>query len=282
MSTGFGIDVIYVDGRTERFDFTEQQAMVGSAHDADLCLPLEELSPKHILIVGREKGCWVSVARGVATPVLYQGHYVDSQEVPWGAELDVGTVTLRIGEPIKKVEAREASTKSLYRIGGLAVLALAAFYFFQKTPLRPPKAPATAPSIVNEAEEVECTASAADATDRAAELLSAAPAYWQRYPFDAQEGIRAARLFGEASSCFARLNNRQLNVEMKRERQEIVKTIKRDYHTYRLQLSRALKNKEHVRADYLVGKLANFLQHRPGEYTEWLGRVNRYLRKVQE
>ena len=277
MSTGLAVEALYVDGRHDRFDFKQEQVTVGSSKEADLCLPLEELSPKHILVVARETGCWVSVARGVYTQVLFNGAIVENQEVPWGAELDIGTVTLRLSEPIEKVRAREKSQQSLLRIAAMLALALVAFYLMQDTYVPPPRQNAEAPAIFGDP-ATPCSMSGDQVSSRAADLNAAAEAYWQRYPFDPQEGIRAAKLYGEATACYTSAGNVVMAKKMGEEQRSILEIAERDYQTLKLQLSRALKNKEYVRARDIVRELARFVSHRPGPYLEWLARVDTYLR----
>ena len=275
-SVGFSIQVVFVDGRTEQHEFAQEQATIGSSTEADLCIPLDELSPKHMLIVAREKGCWISIARGVETPVLYMGRYVDSQEVPYGAELDVGTITLRIGESVELVRAREEGQRSLLRIVALACVAILAFYMLKKDVIPVPTTPAKAPELFDGVSE--CTAKPAEMLQRAFDLEAAATAYWQRYPFDAQEGIRASRLYLEAVECFKGGGEKAYAIEIANLEKEIATQINRDYQTVRLQLSRSLKDGDYKLCKNLVVRLSNYLQHRPGEYLDWVGRVSTYLR----
>ncbi len=279
MSTGFSLEVVYVDGRVEQYECEGEQTTIGSSIEADLALNLPELSPRHLLIVPRAAGCWVSVARGVATPVLLAGIPVDSQEVPWDSELDIGTVTLRLKEPAEVADARAESQRSLIRILGMAALAVLAFYFLQDNTVAAPRAPASAPELFDD-NTVECSLEASSTIQRGRDLNAAASAYWQRYPFDSQEGIRANRLYKEAARCFSKAGQGTLSKRMDKEHADIESTMNRDYQNLRLQLSRALKNKEHKFAKGLVADLFRFTQHRPGEYVDWLARVERYLRNA--
>ncbi len=277
MSEGFSLEVIYVDGHVEEFQCEGDTTTVGSAPEAVVSLALDELSPKHLLIMGREHGCRVSVARGVKTPVLLNGLPVDNQEVPWESELDIGTITLRLKEPVAVVHAREESQRTLIRMLGLAALALAAFYFLQDTQTVAPRPPATAPLLFDD-NAIACDTETTSAPERGRDLSAAATAYWHRYPFDSQEGIRASRLFLEAQDCFSAAGMRPLADKMVQRRTEVVDTMTRDYQNLRLQLSRSLEHEAHLLASEQVIKLSRFIQHRPGDYYDWLGRVDRYLK----
>ncbi|MCP4446729.1 MAG: hypothetical protein GY811_15485 [Myxococcales bacterium] len=278
MSLGFTVEVIFVDGRREQHEFGEEHVTVGSSPDAHLCLPLEEMSPQHVLIVARPNGCWVSAARGAATPVLLDGHIVEGQEVKWGAELDVGTVTLRITEPSETLRAKEQSVRTALKLGGLVVAALVVFYMLQERVVRAPRAPASAPELFEEVVK-KCNVETAESFQRGQELKVAAMAYWERYSFAAQEGIRAARLYGEASSCFSADGRTIFASKMLSERQTVQDRVNRDYQTLHLQLKRALKDGEHTQAKQHLNKLSSYVEHRAGEYLDWLGRVRRYLRE---
>lgn len=277
MSQSFTLEVLYVDGRVEEFQCSDDNTTIGASAEATIPLHLDELSPKHLLIAPREHGCWVSVARGVKTPVLLAGVLVDNQEVPWGSELDIGTVTLRLKEPDEVVNARAEGQRSLIRILGLAAVALTVFYFLQDERTVAPRAPATAPELFD-GKAIECSIETASRQQRGRELHAAGTAYWQRYPFDAQEGVRASRLFLEAQDCFSGDGMQPLAEKMLQQQSEIVDTMNRDYQALRLQLSRALEREDDKLAAALVVKLSRFVQHRPGDYYDWLGRVDRYLR----
>jgi hypothetical protein len=277
LSDGFNLEVIYVDGRVEEFPCEGETTTIGSSPEAVISLNLAELSPKHLLVIGREHGCWVSVARGVKTPVLLSGVPVDSQEVPWDSELDIGTITLRLKEPVAVVNARAESQRSLIRMLGLAALALMAFYFLQDKKSVAPRPPATAPLLFDD-KAIACDTETTSAQDRGRDLSAAATAYWHRYPFDSQEGIRASRLFLEAQDCFSAAGMTALADQMVQNKTEVVDTMNRDYQTLRLQLSRSLEHKDNRLAAELVIKLSRFIQHRPGDYYDWLGRVDRYLK----
>jgi hypothetical protein len=276
LSQGFTLEVIYVDGRVDEFQCTDETTTVGASAEATIPLDLDELSPKHLLVMPREHGCWVSVARGVKTPVLLAGIPVDNQEVPWGSELDIGTVTLRLKEAEAVVNARAESQRSLIRILGLAALALMAFYFLQDTKTLAPSPPATAPELFD-GKAIECSIETTTLQQRGRDLNAAGTAYWHRYPFDPQEGVRASRLFLEAENCFSGAGMQALADKMQQQKNEIVDTMNRDYQSMRLQLSRALEHGDDGLAAELVGDLARFIQHRPGDYYDWLGRVDRYL-----
>ena len=246
-----------------------------------MALNIAELSAKHLLVVPRQNGCWVSVARGVAVPVLLEGQVVDNQEIPWGSELDIGTITLRFKEPAAVVQARAESQRSLLRLAGLAALALAVFYFLQDRRPVAPRAPATAPELFTE-RKIKCDDRASTMTQRGREVSTAGTAYWQRYPFDPQEGVRAYRLFLEAEDCFSGAGLPTLSDKAAQDRREVEDHMQRDYQTMRLQLMRALKNREHKVASGLVYELSRFIKHVPGEYFDWLVRVDRYLRQQEK
>ena len=277
MSAGFSLEIIFVDGRREHHEFSGEQTTVGSSQEATLYLPLEELSAQHLLFIAREKGCWVSVARGVSTPVLLKGRILEGQEVPWGTELDVGTITLRIGEPVAVVQARKQGIRSLAWLGGVATAIVVVYALLQSSPQSVPRPPATAPELFNEAPP-PCTVDRDEAFRRGKELEVAAPAVWQRYPFDAQDGIQAASLFGEASACFAAAGQNARAEEMLGERRDVIEQMNNDFQALRLQLTQSLKQEEIQQSTNQVARLANYIQHRPGEYLEWLARVDRYLR----
>ena len=281
MSVGFSIKVMFVDGRVEHHDFSQARTVVGSSPDADLYLPLEEISERHVLLAPRQGACWVSVARNVPVPVLLAGVAVDNQEIPWGTELDIGTVTLRIGEPTETAQKREKKHLRWLYLASAAMLLLAAMWLLQRQPMYPPKQVASAPELFGAGQQ-ECSAAPEAGLTQASELRRAAQNYWQRYPFDSQEGIRAVRFFDRAAACFAREGETTLASDAHSQAEASRAVVERDYRSAQLQLSRALLNREHETALNYVNSLVRLTAHVSGEYSQWLRRVSSYLSQQTE
>ena len=281
MSTGFSVEVLYVDGRSEWYDFHQQRTVVGSSPQADLSIRADGLSAQHLMVIPREGCCWVSVANDAITPVLWNGRLVDNQDIPWGTELDIGTITLRVGEPRRMVQERQKKQQVGLYVMAAAVACLALLWALQKKPNLHPTMPVSAPLLFSD-HETSCPGDTETESplQRGMRARGEASTYWQRYPFDAQEGIRAATLYELAQSCFAVSDEQQLVADMQKSKDAVRSTLERDYRTLRLQLSRALSNEEHGKARLCLARLMNLTAHIDDEYSDWLVRVEHYLSRA--
>lgn len=277
----FSVEVQFVDGRRDVHEYEGQQVTVGSSPDAVLTIDgIRELAPQHVLLIPRKTGCWVSAARGVEPRVACNGEPVDNIEVPWGTELDIGSLTLRVGEPQSESDSQASSVKSAVRtILMIFIGAMLVVYMRQRNVQAPPP-PVEAPTLFADA-EYECTAKKGAEKEKALELMQSALVHFQRYPFDAQEGIRADVYLAESGKCFLAVGATAEARRAADERQQIRERLEAEYRTLRAQLTRAIRDKEHKAAIGYAVKLHNYLEHRQGKYTDWLTAAIRYLQNQE-
>jgi len=276
VSVKFAIELQFVDGRRVTHEFDGEQVTVGSSPDARLTVDgVRELAPQHVLLIPRKTGCWVSAARGVEPRVTCEGRPIDNIEVPWGTELDIGSLTLRVAEPEAVAKSRDASLKSAIRIFGMLVIAAGLLWFINQQRVQLPEPPAEAPALFDEQGQA-CGAKQGGEVDKAMELAQSALIYFQRYPFDAQEGIRADRYLDEARACFEAGRSAEQAKGVVEERERIRARLEAEYRTLQVQLTRAIRDEDYGATLRYAVKLHNFLEHRPGKYTDWLSAVIRF------
>jgi len=283
VSVKFAIELQFVDGRRVTHEFDGEQVTVGSSPDARLTVDgVRELAPQHVLLIPRKTGCWVSAARGVEPRVTCEGKPIDNIEVPWGTELDIGSLTLRVAEPAAVAESRDASLKSAIRIFGMLVIAAGLVWFIRQQGVRIPAPPVEAPALFDDQAQA-CSAKQGTELDTAMELAQSALIYFQRYPFDAQEGIRADRFLDQARACFEAGRSPQQAKGVVEERERIRARLDAEYRTLLVQLTRSIGDEDYNATLRHAVKLHNFLEHRPGKYTDWLSSVIRFCQnKVGE
>jgi len=250
------VDITRADGRSERRSIEGAQTTIGSSPDADIYITdAPEIAPMHLLLAPRDDGCWVANAKGASPAPLIKGAVFENGLVAWGTEFDVGSITLRISNT--DIDDRSARRGQRMRIG-IALLAIVAgmLWLMGGSEDRPPQRPTDAPVLF-------------------ANL--AASSRIQRYPFDAQDGIRAIELLAVAERCYASAGHAGDEAAARAQRERFTSRIEEDYLAHRVRLERALEQRQLKDALNETRALRGLAHHRPGPYLDWLAQLDRYL-----
>src|SRR5258708_39559332 len=117
-----GIQISWANGRTVDRVFDEESVIIGSGESATCRIAdATEIADAHLLVMPREKQCWVSSVREAKVPVMYGGKVFDNGLLPFGSELDIGSVTIPLSRPPTKGRepwARVALVWPAYAGGG--------------------------------------------------------------------------------------------------------------------------------------------------------------------
>lgn len=266
------IDILHADGVTAERRFDQEEIAVGRGREADLSIPrAPELEPIHLLLIPRSAGCWISTAREAKVRPLLDGKRFDNGLVPWGSELDVGSVSIRVRKP---PVAR--NWKRLPILVALVPVAIVAVMIAGDS-AGLPTSRAEAPHLF--AYEDEASASCSEPgrpAERATEAADAAEAAEVRYAYDRQEGLRAVAEWRQAELC-ARLARDQAGAAAARRRRDaLVVRLDGDYKAHRVELTRARKAKDMPRLLAAVRGMKAYLAHRPGTYYQWLESLERH------
>ena len=271
-------EVVYPDGTAELFRLTGERPTLGRSPAVAVPLPdVRELEPEHVALVPQQDGCWVAAARAAAVPVELNGAPLKPGIVPWGSELRIGPVRVRVHR-----ERPVPGTASPFRrpvtwvvlIGGLVII----FTFLHGGP--PPvqtEAGVPPPELLDPA-PAACPADRGRELRVATRAASEGMAKAERYPFDAQDGIEAAHAYNRASVCYRAIGEGQLAGDMERAARELSGRLEEDYRAHRLRLELSLSQQRWNDALGDAQALAAILAHREGPYVEWLATVTRQLR----
>lgn len=219
-------------------------------------------------------------ARDSACSFSYQGQTCKSAAAGWGEEIYLGSTRLAlVAEQAKKKGGSPvlivlAIFVLLFAVGGL--LRLTEPGFMRGKPPQPPTLSAG---------EVSCRATSPDAARiRAEEARALGQAKEERYPFSRPDGVRALRLYREASSCFAAAG---LSAERKGVEADFdawSETLQRDFRDLRLRLDMALRDQDTRRALSAARALETMLsaaveaEDAPtGDYGRWLSSTKQRL-----
>jgi hypothetical protein len=271
------LEILRQDGSVERHSLGRDRVILGRQPRDGIAVPYAlELEAEHLLLAPRSEGCWLSVAEGVRTPALVRGQRFDGGLVPWGTELSVGSLWLKL--VASRPRPARPPAVSLPTLGFIvALLGVAGWLLFSPEEEElPGMTTAQPPALFGDAPGCPEKDEAATAP-RAREAADAALAKSQRYPFAAQDGIRAVEMFGEAASCFAAAGQDAAADRVRKSRTALEARIQEDYRTHRLKLERAIEYRRTRAALVEVRELLALVRHLDHPYTTWLHTLERHL-----
>jgi len=264
------LEIVRADGRIQREHLRDERTTVGSSPQATVCIPdAPELEPLHILLLPREKGVWLSAARNIHTPVLLDGKPFESGQLALGAEVDIGSITFRV------VAAQGSDRGNKLRTALLLVATVVVAIPLLKVndPNEIPRSNAPPPALFPH-QEVDCPVPGDAAEKRGRRAAERARSKTLRYPFDAREGLTAVELYRAAAPC---LKDTELGDAIAGEETRLRQRIEDDYQILRLHLERSLGESDWRGAMEASRQLMALLADRPGEHTDYLASLQRFL-----
>jgi len=269
------VEIGFPDGTKQTTSCEGASIVVGTGADADVNVPgVLELAPSHLLLVPRGAGCWISTARGAIVQPVYQSKPFENGMVPFGAELDLGSITVKVLRPATL--RRGARAKLLFVAAPLA-LAIG-FLVNENTGL--PRTTAEPPSIFEDM-AVVCR-EPARAGAHAQELIFLADSMEIRYAYDPLEGLRAIARYKEAESCAEAVGDRALVAEAQRRHRQLEQKIDGDFRSLRVRLDQARLKQNAAELYTAAHAMRTYLTFRPGAYRDWLAAVERHVSTQME
>jgi hypothetical protein len=270
------VEIIRTDGTCERTQLQGDRTTVGRSPAAGISLPdVRVLELEHLMLTPRRDGCWISVSKKAQTPALHDGVPFSHGVVPWGSELEVGPVKVRVGA--SSVGAAKTSPFGPVFWIGLAALGGAAVWcFWTETPQALDVLQRVPAPKLFEAQP-KCIGQGELAAQRAQQAETAAAAKSDRYPFDSQDGIHAVEMYRLASVCYRAAAQPARAVQTDREAKTIRRRIEEDYRTHQLRLERALEQDRVADALLETRSLIALVRHQEGPFLTWLTELERTL-----
>lgn len=279
------LDVYLPDGTVQNFTLTDERVVVGTSTKCQVMIDRPEFAPEHLLLSPRPDGCWVAVARGVATPTLVDNVPFDRGMVSWGRSIQVGQVRMvlndgtRVRAKTKDGEKKEEKVSPVLLIASVVVMGLAAW-----TLLNDPNG-LTAPGRVNTPppalfdelnrpcpqNDPSLIASTAEESTRIALSKS------ERMPFRTQDGIEAVTYYAQAAACYRSSGNQEAATEAMRRANALKARLEEEYTAHRFRLERALEQTRYEDALFEVKMLTALVSHRRGPYLTALNTLERQL-----
>ena len=279
------VEVIYEaqivgsDGSTAVFSLTDSELILGRSSNVAISLPDEsELELEHLLILARgEEGCWVSPAARAATPVYLDGQELRSALVPWGTELHIGSLALRLARSERRRWHWFTPVRS-----GIVAFALLVFGFVGWS-YSQPKATTKIdsgrtrphPVLFEAVNRCPPNGNAQRTAERAGYVAQSRA---DRYAYDPRDGIRAVVRFEQAASCYETVGKAGMAGEMRARAGRLKEIIDADYATERLRLANAIDQRvwsDAVRATQRLVLLTEHLEEH--DYVQWLKQIRRQV-----
>jgi hypothetical protein len=232
--------VIREDGRRTEHALPATGLTIGTERDATIAITGPSgVGPLNVELVPLAKGCEVR-APNESAAVLYQGEVLHHAVVPWGSELSLGSIRV-------KLERRALSTARLATgtaiVVALAFAAASRYTGGAEPMLGAAQAGASVDALFGSAPT--CRRGHAESAGHRARLAEeAALAKMQRYPFAAQDGRDAVALLREAARCHVEEGGAAEAARTERLAERWQARIWEDYQAARLRLAMALENKQ--------------------------------------
>lgn len=280
------LDVYLPDGSVQNFTLTDERVVVGTSTKCQVMIDRPELAPEHLLLSPRPDGCWVAVARGVATPTLVDNIPFERGMVPWGKTIQVGQVRMMLsdgsrakpGAP-KDKDKKDEKISPVILIAAVVVMGLAGWTLLTDPQgLSAPSRVSTPPPPLFDELNRPCPQSdptlvAATAEESTRIALSKA----ERMPFRTQDGIDAVVYYAQAAACYRAANNTEAATEATRRSASLKSRLEEDYTAHRFRLERALEQQRFDDALFEVRMLTSLVSHRRGPYLTALNTLERQL-----
>lgn len=274
------LEIIREDGTLERQRLEGERITVGRSPAAGIPIPdARHLDPEHLLLAPRGEGCWVAVAQNASVPVIVRGEPFQHGMVAWNTELVIGGLKLKIADTLPK-EQKAGGDKPVSApvlIAFFVIVPLVGWMLLSDPDTGIDATPAAPPPQLF-AEEIPCSTTGGTARHHADRDAEAAIAKAERYPFAAQDGVQAVRLYRRAAACYRAVGASNEATLMQREGEVMERRIDEDYRTHRLRLERALQQGRLEDALIETRALIELLRHREGDaYLAWLNQLARQL-----
>jgi hypothetical protein len=272
------------DGATQSISVDSVRALVGSGAHCEIRLPSEQCPDEQLVIEARNGGVY-GEARCLNPPALLNGVPFTQGRILPESMLEVGGTRLQVLlgeaslEPGEKKQKTAGGRSPLMYVLGLFTLAFGGYVMLAPVPEDGVRATdVSPPALFPENARVTCPqGSAAGALALAADERLLADSKRERSPFRVEEGVLAVGHYERAAACFDQASDAASANEARADAKNLKQSLKSDFHVHSVRLERALATQEYERARTEIRVLLAFLSSRSGEYTTWLGTLDRRI-----
>ncbi len=264
------LEVFYPDGTNYSYELGAEKLVVGTATRCDVVIDRPEFAPQHLQVMPRPDGCYVAVARGVATPSLYNGNAFERELIPWGGTIYIGAVRLLFNDAArsKKKQDEEKGQKNegvspVLLIAAAVIVPIALYQSFATPAVTAPSRVRTPPPALFESLQRPCPQNDPNLLQAAAEENArVALAKAERMPFRTQDGIEAVAYYAQSSSCYRAAGNARAADVAMRQATNLQVRLEDDYRAHQFRMERALEQSRTEDALYETRMLMALVHHR--------------------
>jgi hypothetical protein len=279
------VEVVTPEGMQFTVELSSERILVGSSPACQVLIDRPEFAREHLLLSPRPDGCYIALARGAPTPVMYNGVPVERMVVPWGAELFVGSVKLLLRNR-DEVGAADGAVKTkkdekpnpillAAAVVGVAVLGYIMIGGDGGEGVSKPKG--TPPTLFDSLDRT-CESPDPDRARSAGnDYARRAAAKEERYPYRSQDGVEAVNLHANAAACLRVAGEAERSARELALATALKDTLERELLNHKFRLERAIELNRPDDGVVEVRLMINLLQHRQGDYISGLHNLERRL-----
>ncbi len=277
------IELILANGQTRSYEPEGAHVVVGSSPSADVVIKeAPEIAPMHLLLAPRRAGVWVSPARDAPVAPTLIGRVLANELIPWGSEIDVGSICLRLREqaPAAEARSRKGNKKNRQLLFTVLLVMGSAAMLLGDEQDEVPSTDAPPPALF-ESLPAQCP-DPEHAVDRGRDLEQRGRAKAERYLFSVEDGIGAVSMLHAAERCYLAANDSDAAKRTGMAREELEARIADDYLLQRMELEHLRDTKQWKRVMSASRQMQRFVAHVGGSYQSWLVQLERYAQTREE
>lgn len=233
---------------------------------------------EHIVFSSRVDGCSVRVNGFSRMPALLQGSPFQQGVVPWGTEIEIEGLRMRVIEKLPDGAQSRAhiSRGTWVVIAGLLATGVLLSILPRREPAMQSVNRVPPPLFVS---DEACPEGSGPAHYRGTRWVEAALAKAERYPFAPIEGIESVRLFRRAQRCFSASGDAERATIARQQGDRMQRRVEQDYRARVMRLEHALRHRQKRHALAHTQVLRSLLADSTDAYAIWLDALQRALRE---
>jgi hypothetical protein len=268
------VEVTRADGRSEKFPCDRDRLIIGSGPAAHLRISdAAEVAPVHLMLLPRDNGCWVASARSAQIKPTVAGRPIESELLPWGTEIDIGSVCIR---PQRRAADGSGRRRRLALLAVLAALWGSEFLGQPQHEFELHAGAMPSPDLFAGVARKGC-ASTGNPTYQAEEARDEGESLRVRYRYEPIRGIEAVRALRHAAACFTAAGDLISAAEVEREALRLQKRVEEDFRDLEIAHTKAVQDKDFVTVQRLSRSMLAFLDDANIGYRTWLEGIIRQV-----
>jgi hypothetical protein len=269
------VDLLFADGRRATSIRAESEFTLGRSERATIQVSeIAELADVQLMMIPRPEGIWISDNDEARVQALRGGKPLGSCVVPWGTELDIGSLTVRVRRH-HAATRKQHTNPTLLVIVALAGTVAVAVMLDRAPPSSLPTTTARPPALFDD--QPRPCPDPARAQLHGLRAAFEASAKEQRYPFAPQDGLAAVELYRLAAACLAEAKLDAQAMGANALGRELRRKLEDEYRALVITQRRSLRKDDSAGALIATIGLRGLVGSQAGEYGRWLANLEAEL-----